>query len=337
MTASSDGQSTAGTFGLGARTPRAAADSFISHSALRCPPGCTAAHAPTPFENRFSPWIQPMADVRILLTTARLPTPKRAGTWLAIPNWRASSFRREAQKDIHRPRRSTRGRKARASSIRVAIGEASEISTRTARATAKEYLAQISRGQHPKAEKRMSEDVKAAITQGEAGSGGITLRQACERYRDAHMVRKGRSERTIESYRDHVERIFEEWLHMPLKHLGLDPSPAPMMARLWNSRVVMIISFRKRRSSTTGTWAGRSRSKAGFACDRQSHAFRYDGDLARLRIDNVTFCETPRSWATGRSSSIGLPEAILCCGAPAAAPKRWDRGRWNQGVGSNAQ
>ena len=55
-------------------------------------------------------------------------------------------------------------------------------------------------------------------------SGGITLRQAWERYRDAHMVRKGRSGRTIESYRDHVERIFKEWLDLPLQELGLDPA-----------------------------------------------------------------------------------------------------------------
>jgi integrase len=168
-----------------------------------------------------------MADVRILLTDktiARLPTPKE-GWYLArdtelkgffvVVGKRKRTF--TVQGDLRE------GGK-RASSIRVAIGEASEVSTRTARATAKEYLAQISRGQHPKAEKRKSEDVKAAITEGEAGSGGITLRQAWERYRDAHMVRKGRSERTIESYRDHVERIFEEWLDTPLKDLGLAPS-----------------------------------------------------------------------------------------------------------------
>jgi integrase len=38
------------------------------------------------------------------------------------------------------------------------------------------------------------------------------------------MIRKGRSERTIESYRDHVERIFVEWLDSPLQELGLDPA-----------------------------------------------------------------------------------------------------------------
>src|ERR1700722_9936224 len=65
----------------------------------------------------------------------------------------------------------------RVSSIRVSIGDTREISTRTARATAKEYLAQISRGQHPKPLKngvsRSNEDAdnKAAPSEG-------TLRQA---------------------------------------------------------------------------------------------------------------------------------------------------------------
>ncbi|WP_249130312.1 hypothetical protein [Bradyrhizobium sp. AUGA SZCCT0283] len=43
------------------------------------------------------------------------------------------------------------------------------------------------------------------------------------------MVRKGRSERTIESYRDHVGRIFKEWLDSPLRELGLDPAKVVTM------------------------------------------------------------------------------------------------------------
>jgi hypothetical protein len=170
-----------------------------------------------------------MADVRILLTDkaiARLPTPKD-GWYLArdtelkgffvVVGKRKRTF--TVQGDL-------RQRGKRASSIRVAIGDTSEISTRTARATAKDYLAQISRGQHPKAENRGSGAGKIAAPEGEAAtlSGGITLRQAWERYRDAHLVRKGRSELTIESYRDHVERIFIEWLDAPLQELGLDPA-----------------------------------------------------------------------------------------------------------------
>jgi integrase len=167
-----------------------------------------------------------MADVRILLTDkaiARLPTPKE-GWYLArdtelkgffvVVGKRKRTF--TVQGDLRR------GGK-RASSIRVSIGDVSELSTRTARAIAKDYLAQISRGQHPK---WGSGAGKTAVAEGGAAAplGAITLRQAWERYRDAHLVRKGRSERTIESYRDHVERIFLEWLDSPLQELGSDPA-----------------------------------------------------------------------------------------------------------------
>jgi hypothetical protein len=47
--------------------------------------------------------------------------------------------------------------------------------------------------------------------------GSITLQQAGERYRDAHMKRKGRSSGTIESYRDHIERLFKDWLDRPVR------------------------------------------------------------------------------------------------------------------------
>ena len=37
-------------------------------------------------------------------------------------------------------------------------------------------------------------------------------------------MRKGRSEKTISGYRDHVERIFAEGLGLPLRELGMDPA-----------------------------------------------------------------------------------------------------------------
>ena len=166
-----------------------------------------------------------MADVRILLTDkaiARLPTPKE-GWYLArdtelkgffvVVGKRKRTF--TVQADLRQ------GGK-RASSIRVAIGDAGEISTRAARATAKDYLVQISRGQHPKAE-RVADDATGQSNT-IASLGGITLRRAWERYREAHLVRKGRSERTVESYRDHVERIFVKWLDTSLHELGSDPA-----------------------------------------------------------------------------------------------------------------
>jgi Arm DNA-binding domain len=90
-----------------------------------------------------------MADIRILLTDqtiAQLPTPKD-GWYLArdtelkgffvVVAKRKRTF--TVQGDLRRDGK-------RASSIRVSIGDTSEMSTRTARATAKQYLAQISQG-----------------------------------------------------------------------------------------------------------------------------------------------------------------------------------------------
>ncbi|MGC2774196.1 MAG: integrase arm-type DNA-binding domain-containing protein [Bradyrhizobium sp.] len=168
-----------------------------------------------------------MADVRLLLTDkeiARLPTPSE-GWYLArdtelkgffvVIGKRKRTF--TVQGDLREDGK-------RATSIRVAIGDVKELSTRMARATAKEYLAQISRGQHPKPGSKPSRIAVSAASPIAHQSGGITLRQAWERYRDAHMIRKGRSERTIESYRDHVERIFVKWLDTPLEDWGRNPA-----------------------------------------------------------------------------------------------------------------
>jgi site-specific recombinase XerD len=108
------------------------------------------------------------------------------------------------------------------SSVRVSIGDAREISTRTARATAKEYLAQISRGQHPNPLQNQPSGSGVNVEE-KTTSAGATLKQAWERYLEAHLMRKGRSEGTIAGYRDHVERVFAEWLDTPLCELGEDP------------------------------------------------------------------------------------------------------------------
>jgi integrase len=90
----------------------------------------------------------------------------------------------------------------------------------------KEYLSQLSRGWHPRPKMRWSGGSLASAVEGQAmtPSGLITLRQAWARYRDVHLVRRGRSERTIKGYHDHVERIFAEWLDTPLREIGLDPA-----------------------------------------------------------------------------------------------------------------
>lgn len=51
----------------------------------------------------------------------------------------------------------------------------------------------------------------------------VSLRQAWERY-ELSLKRKNRSERTIASYHDHVERIFTDWLDTPLIDLGEEPA-----------------------------------------------------------------------------------------------------------------
>jgi integrase len=93
----------------------------------------------------------------------------------------------------------------------VKLGDFGDLTTREARSKAKEVLGSIARGQRPGESSRTI-------------SGSITLRQAWERYRDAHMKRKGRNAGPIENYRDHMERLFADWLDKPLARLGRQPS-----------------------------------------------------------------------------------------------------------------
>ncbi|AWO93264.1 MULTISPECIES: tyrosine-type recombinase/integrase [Bradyrhizobium] len=166
-----------------------------------------------------------MTDIRIALSDkaiAQLPTPDD-GWYLArdtelkgffvVVGKRKRTF--TVQGDL-------RQRGKRASSIRVSIGDASELTTRAARAIAKEYLAQISKGQHPKA--RENGNSEQTATDGNGAVGPPTLEQAWQRYLEAHLIRKGRSEKTISGYRDHVERLFSEWLKTPLLDLANDPA-----------------------------------------------------------------------------------------------------------------
>ena len=93
----------------------------------------------------------------------------------------------------------------------VKLGDFGDLTTREARSKAKEVLGSIARGQRPGESPRTI-------------SGGVTLRQAWERYRDAHMKRKGRDAGTLENYRDHMERLFADWLDKPLARLGRQPN-----------------------------------------------------------------------------------------------------------------
>ena len=77
------------------------------------------------------------------------------------------------------------------------------------RSNAKDALGSIVR------RKRPGESAKAR-------PGAITLRQAWERYCDVYMKCKGRNAPTIENYRDHMERLFEDWLDKPLARLVIE-------------------------------------------------------------------------------------------------------------------
>ena len=97
-------------------------------------------------------------------------------------------------------------------SKRVAIGTSDDLSTRDARLKAKAELAKIASGAY--AEEPKSVDATP--------TADITLRQAWERYKLA-LVRKNRSDGTINGYGDHVERYLKDWLDKPLKELGDNP------------------------------------------------------------------------------------------------------------------
>ena len=99
-------------------------------------------------------------------------------------------------------------------SIRLKIGVAGRITTRKARAVAMEVLGRIARGEDPRDRPEKPEPVARVEP---------TLREAWARYREAHMERKGRDARTIENYRDHVERLMADWQDRSLADLGNNP------------------------------------------------------------------------------------------------------------------
>src|SRR3954447_6967505 len=89
------------------------------------------------------------------------------------------------------------------------LGRHPDLSVREARDKAIEWLARIRRGEDP--------------TAAGLGVDGPTLREAWARYEEAHLRRKGRSEKTIDGYRDCVERLLQPLLDKPLVELGREP------------------------------------------------------------------------------------------------------------------
>jgi hypothetical protein len=101
-------------------------------------------------------------------------------------------------------------------SIRMKVAKVGDLTARDARAKAKALLGAIADGIDPREKKRKPDRPK---------TGNVpSLRQAWERYRVSHLERKLRSEKTIKNYKDHVERLFVDWLERPLSELGDNPS-----------------------------------------------------------------------------------------------------------------
>ena len=133
--------------------------------------------------------------------------------WRAYPEERLVFGPRRRLKDFFCCRRKTKYRNLReggkrASTIRVSIGNAGETLTRTARAIAKEYSAQISRGRHPKGVEQSKSTSAGRNTGSNVPRATITLRQAATHAADAENAnvtrfrRDGRSRRGRAASRD---------------------------------------------------------------------------------------------------------------------------------------
>nr|WP_314121756.1 integrase arm-type DNA-binding domain-containing protein [uncultured Brevundimonas sp.] len=112
-------------------------------------------------------------------------------------------------------------------SIRLKVGEVGETSARDARANAKILIGRIEKGDDPRPPKAPRAGANA--TDDPSGvciaspDGVPTLREAWSRFRASHLERKKRAAGTIRSYTDHMERLFADWLDLPLSELGDDP------------------------------------------------------------------------------------------------------------------
>lgn len=106
---------------------------------------------------------------------------------------------------------------AKRQSIRVKIGETGATTVREARAAAKVLLGQISAGVDPRVK---SSPTSAADSDRRSDP---SLRAAWQNYRDSHMLRKGRSQKTVAGYEDHVLRLMKKWLDQTLSKLGHEP------------------------------------------------------------------------------------------------------------------
>ena len=102
-------------------------------------------------------------------------------------------------------------------SVRMKVAEVGDIPAREARAKAKALLGRIAGGEDPRPPR--AEPVKPP----EPSTAIPTLCEAWDRFRISHLERKNRSKATIRMYRDHMERLFADWLEWPLSKIGHEP------------------------------------------------------------------------------------------------------------------
>lgn len=112
--------------------------------------------------------------------------------------------------------------------VKVSVGDATEITAAKARVIAAGYLSEIKQGRHPKPDDVRSESLVAEVVAETAAveaatADGPTLLEAWEEYKAA-LIKKERSARTIRGYEDHVTQLFKTWNDTPLKELADDPA-----------------------------------------------------------------------------------------------------------------
>lgn len=113
--------------------------------------------------------------------------------------------------------------------IRMKVCEVGEMNARDARARARGLLARIAVGEDPRPPKKTkilaaAREAKALEEADLASPTGVpTLREAWERFKVSHLMRKKRSDATIRGYADHMERLFADWLDDPLSRIGDEP------------------------------------------------------------------------------------------------------------------
>jgi Arm domain-containing DNA-binding protein len=145
-----------------------------------------------------------MTDVRLALTDRAIASlqPASSGQYFArdtdLPGFMVLVGKRQRTFVVQGERRKAGHRL----SVRMKVAEVGELTTRAARAKAKDILGKIANGVDPRASTRKQDGDTEAVDL--PSIANPTLRIAWERYRDGHMKNRGRSDGTINNYRDHI-------------------------------------------------------------------------------------------------------------------------------------